>query len=109
VESDVTTGAPAPGPAPPRRRDSVPCTRAPTAGSIRIPSAFCGIVGVKATYGRVPLWPVSNNDYATHTGPMTRTVADAALMLQVRAGPDPWDITSLESRRPIIRPPSRAA
>jgi aspartyl-tRNA(Asn)/glutamyl-tRNA(Gln) amidotransferase subunit A len=67
------------------------------AGSIRIPSAFCGIVGVKATYGRVPLWPVSNNDYATHTGPMTRTVADAALMLQVMAGPDPWDTTSLES------------
>ena len=67
------------------------------AGSIRIPSAFCGIVGVKATYGRVPLWPVSNNDYATHVGPMTRTVADAALMLQVMAGPDPWDTTSLES------------
>ena len=67
------------------------------AGSIRIPAAFCGIVGVKATYGRVPLWPVSNNDYATHAGPMTRTLADAALMLQVMAGPDPWDITSLES------------
>jgi aspartyl-tRNA(Asn)/glutamyl-tRNA(Gln) amidotransferase subunit A len=67
------------------------------AGSIRIPSAFCGIVGVKATYGRVPLWPVSNNDYATHVGPMTRTVADAAMMLQVMAGPDSWDITSLES------------
>jgi aspartyl-tRNA(Asn)/glutamyl-tRNA(Gln) amidotransferase subunit A len=67
------------------------------AGSIRIPSAFCGIVGVKATYGRVPLWPVSNNDYATHVGPMTRTVGDAALMLQVMAGPDPWDLTSLES------------
>jgi aspartyl-tRNA(Asn)/glutamyl-tRNA(Gln) amidotransferase subunit A len=66
------------------------------AGSIRIPSAFCGIVGVKATYGRVPLWPVSNNDYATHAGPMTRTVADAALMLQAMAGPDPWDATSLE-------------
>jgi aspartyl-tRNA(Asn)/glutamyl-tRNA(Gln) amidotransferase subunit A len=67
------------------------------AGSIRIPSAFCGIVGVKATYGRVPLWPVSNNDSATHAGPMTRTVADAALMLTVMAGPDPWDTTSLES------------
>ena len=50
------------------------------AGSIRIPSSFCGLVGVKASYGRVPLWPVSNNDYATHAGPMTRTVADAALM-----------------------------
>jgi aspartyl-tRNA(Asn)/glutamyl-tRNA(Gln) amidotransferase subunit A len=67
------------------------------AGSIRIPSAFCGIVGVKPTYGRVPIWPVSNNDYTTHTGPMTRTVADAALMLGAMAGPDPWDATSLEA------------
>jgi len=66
------------------------------AGSIRIPSAFCGIVGVKPTYGRVPLWPVSNNDYATHVGPMTRTVADAALMLSVMAGPDDADTTCLE-------------
>lgn len=67
------------------------------AGSIRIPSAFCGIFGHKPTYGRVPLWPVSNNDYATHVGPMTRTVADAALMLLVMAGPDPCDPTSLEA------------
>jgi aspartyl-tRNA(Asn)/glutamyl-tRNA(Gln) amidotransferase subunit A len=66
------------------------------AGSIRIPSSFCGVYGLKPTYGRVPLWPVSNNDYATHVGPMTRTVADAALMLGVMAGPDPWDATSLE-------------
>jgi aspartyl-tRNA(Asn)/glutamyl-tRNA(Gln) amidotransferase subunit A len=70
------------------------------AGSIRIPSAFCGIVGVKANYGRVPLWPVSNNDYATHAGPMTRTVADAALMLGVMAGPDPWDATALDGTPP---------
>jgi aspartyl-tRNA(Asn)/glutamyl-tRNA(Gln) amidotransferase subunit A len=66
------------------------------AGSIRIPSAFCGVFGLKPSYGRVPIWPVSNNDYATHCGPMTRTVADAALMLSVMAGPDPWDATSLE-------------
>jgi aspartyl-tRNA(Asn)/glutamyl-tRNA(Gln) amidotransferase subunit A len=70
------------------------------AGSIRIPSAFCGVVGVKANYGRVPLWPVSNNDYATHAGPMTRTVADAALMLGVMAGPDPWDVTALDAAPP---------
>jgi aspartyl-tRNA(Asn)/glutamyl-tRNA(Gln) amidotransferase subunit A len=67
------------------------------AGSIRIPSGFCGIVGIKASYGRVPLWPVSNNDYATHAGPMTRTVADAALMLSVMAGPDDVDGTCLEA------------
>src|SRR5207253_7703137 len=67
------------------------------AGSIRIPSSFCGVYGLKPTYGRVPMWPVSNNDYASHNGPMTRTVADAALMLAVIAGPDDWDRTSLDS------------
>src|SRR5437899_5746691 len=67
------------------------------AGSIRIPSGFCGIFGLKPSYGRVPMWPISNNDYASHVGPMTRTVADAALMLAVMAGPDDWDRTSLDS------------
>jgi aspartyl-tRNA(Asn)/glutamyl-tRNA(Gln) amidotransferase subunit A len=67
------------------------------AGSIRIPSAFCGIFGLKPSYGRVPMWPVSNNDATTHIGPMTRTVADAALMMSVMAGPDDWDRTSLDA------------
>ena len=67
------------------------------AGSIRIPSAFCGIYGFKPTYGRVPMWPVSNTDLTSHTGPMTRTVADAALLLGVMAGPDDWDRTSLDA------------
>jgi aspartyl-tRNA(Asn)/glutamyl-tRNA(Gln) amidotransferase subunit A len=67
------------------------------AGSIRIPSAFCGVFGLKPSYGRVPIWPVSNGDYTTHVGPMTRTVADAALMMAVMAGPDEWDRTSLEA------------
>ncbi len=66
------------------------------AGSVRIPSCFCGVYGLKPSYGRVPIWPVSNNDYTTHTGPMTRTVGDAALMLSVMAGPDAWDGTCLE-------------
>jgi aspartyl-tRNA(Asn)/glutamyl-tRNA(Gln) amidotransferase subunit A len=66
------------------------------AGSIRIPSSFCGVYGFKPTYGRVPMWPVSNTDSTSHTGPMTRTVADAALMLGVMAGPDDWDRTSLD-------------
>jgi len=65
------------------------------AGSIRIPSSFCGIFGLKPSYGLVPMYPVSNNDYSSHNGPMTRTVADAALMLSVMAGPDEWDRTSL--------------
>ena len=65
------------------------------AGSIRIPSAFCGIFGLKPSYGRVPMYPVSNNDLSSHNGPMTRTVADAALMMSVMAGPDELDRTSL--------------
>ena len=68
------------------------------AGSIRMPSHFCGIFGIKPTYGRVPNWPVPNNDQTSHVGPMTRTVADAALMLQVMSGPHPWDHTSVESQ-----------
>lgn len=66
------------------------------AGSIRVPSAFCGVFGLKPTYGRVPMWPISNGDSTTHIGPITRTVADAALMLSVMAGPEEWDRTSLE-------------
>ncbi|MGH7311410.1 MAG: amidase family protein, partial [Candidatus Rokuibacteriota bacterium] len=67
------------------------------AGSIRIPSAFCGVYGLKPSYGRVPSWPLANNDYVSHPGPMTRSVADAALMLSAIAGPDDWDRTSLEA------------
>jgi aspartyl-tRNA(Asn)/glutamyl-tRNA(Gln) amidotransferase subunit A len=73
------------------------CHGSDGAGSIRIPSAFCGVFGHKPSYGRVPQWPVSNNDYQTHNGPMTRTVADAALMLSVMAGPDDWDKTALDA------------
>ena len=67
------------------------------AGSIRIPSAFSGIYGIKPSFGRVPNHPLSNNDNASHVGPMTRTVADSALMLAVMAGPHEWDRTSLEA------------
>lgn len=67
------------------------------AGSIRIPAHMCGVFGIKATHGRVPCWPMSNNDLATHLGPITRTVTDSALMLEAMAGPHPWDYTSLEA------------
>lgn len=67
------------------------------AGSIRMPAHFSGVFGLKPTFGRVPNWPVPNNDQASHIGPITRTVADAALMLRVMAGPHPWDHTSLEA------------
>ena len=59
------------------------------AGLHRMPSHFSGIFGLKPTYGRVPNWPVPNNDQISHVGPMTRTVGDAALMLQAMAGPAP--------------------
>jgi aspartyl-tRNA(Asn)/glutamyl-tRNA(Gln) amidotransferase subunit A len=65
------------------------------AGSIRIPSHFCGVFGLKPTFGRVPLVPVGNLDYTSHAGPMTRDVRDAARMLSVMAGPHPEDHTSL--------------
>lgn len=68
------------------------------AGSIRMPAHFCGVFGLKPTYGRVPHVPVSNNDYANYIGPMTRSVADAALMLEVMAGPHPLDHTCCEAQ-----------
>ncbi|MDO9709682.1 amidase [Paracraurococcus lichenis] len=67
------------------------------AGSVRMPAHFSGVYGLKPTYGRVPNWPMSNNDLATHIGPLTRSVADAAVMLQAIAGPHPADFTSLEA------------
>jgi aspartyl-tRNA(Asn)/glutamyl-tRNA(Gln) amidotransferase subunit A len=66
-----------------------------TGGSIRQPASFCGIVGLKPTYGRCSRWGVVA--YASsldHPGPMTRTVRDAAIMLRAMAGHDPKDSTS---------------
>jgi aspartyl-tRNA(Asn)/glutamyl-tRNA(Gln) amidotransferase subunit A len=71
-----------------------------TGGSIRLPAACCGIVGIKATYGRVSragAMPLSWS--LDHLGPMARTVRDAALMLQLIGGHDPCDATS--SSRPL--------
>lgn len=64
-------------------------------GSIRIPASFCGIVGFKPTHGRVPLYPASPFGPLAHAGPMTRTVEDAALLLDILALPDPRDPTAL--------------
>jgi aspartyl-tRNA(Asn)/glutamyl-tRNA(Gln) amidotransferase subunit A len=61
------------------------------AGSIRIPSAFCGIFGIKASFGRVPAYPASPMGTLSNVGPMTRNVRDAALMLNVLRGPDDRD------------------
>jgi aspartyl-tRNA(Asn)/glutamyl-tRNA(Gln) amidotransferase subunit A len=64
-------------------------------GSIRIPASFCGLPGIKPTYGRVPAWPASPFGTVAHSGPMARTVSDLALMLDVLAEPDPRDWTAL--------------
>ncbi|MFP4239135.1 MAG: Asp-tRNA(Asn)/Glu-tRNA(Gln) amidotransferase subunit GatA [Rhodosalinus sp.] len=72
-----------------------------TGGSIRQPAAFTGIVGLKPTYGRCSRWGIvafaSSLDQA---GPMTRTVRDAAIMLQAMAGHDPRDSTSADREVP---------
>jgi aspartyl-tRNA(Asn)/glutamyl-tRNA(Gln) amidotransferase subunit A len=68
-----------------------------TGGSIRQPSAYCGTVGLKPTYGRVSTRGVIPLSWLyDHVGPMTRTVEDAAAMLQVLAGYDPEDANSAE-------------
>jgi aspartyl-tRNA(Asn)/glutamyl-tRNA(Gln) amidotransferase subunit A len=72
-----------------------------TGGSIRIPAAYCGIVGLKPTYGRVSrhgVVPVSWS--CDHVGPMTRTVGDAAALLGAVAGRDPRDSSSGENQVP---------
>lgn len=72
-----------------------------TGGSIRQPAAFCGLTGLKPTYGRVSRWGMiafaSSMDQA---GPMTRTAEDAALMLKSMAGFDPKDSTSIDQPVP---------
>ncbi|MBO0515912.1 amidase, partial [Streptomyces beijiangensis] len=73
-------------------------------GSVRVPAAHCGLVGFKASMGRVPVWPgcrderypgVSGWESLEHIGPLTRTVADSALVLSVLAGTDPRDRHSI--------------
>ena len=75
-----------------------------TGGSVRIPSAFCGLVGLKPTYGRVSLhgvFPLATS--LDHVGPLTRTVEDAAILLQEMAGFDEDDPRSLQTPVPNYR------
>jgi aspartyl-tRNA(Asn)/glutamyl-tRNA(Gln) amidotransferase subunit A len=72
-----------------------------TGGSIRQPSAYCGIVGLKPTYGRVSTRGVIPLSWSLdHIGPMCRTVADAALLLGAIAGYDPLEATSIDAPVP---------
>ena len=73
-------------------------------GSVRVPAALCGLVGIKPSMGRVPCWPSTKDDRfpgasswesLEHVGPMARTVGDAALALEVMSGPDAHDRYSL--------------
>jgi aspartyl-tRNA(Asn)/glutamyl-tRNA(Gln) amidotransferase subunit A len=75
-----------------------------TGGSIRIPSAACGCVGFKPTYGRVSLNGVIPLAWSLdHAGPLTRCVMDAALMFEAIAGPDPWRPYSSRTALSMIR------
>ncbi len=66
-----------------------------TGGSIRMPAAFCGVTGLKPTYGRIPRTGVMAQSWTLdHIGPMTRSAEDAALMLAAMGGHDPADPTS---------------
>ena len=86
-------------------RAAIAATGTDTGGSIRQPASFCGIVGLKPTYGRCSRWGVvafaSSLDQA---GPMTRTVRDAAIMLGAMAGHDPKDSTSAPVPVPDFEP-----
>ncbi len=76
-------------------RAALAATGTDTGGSIRQPASFCGIVGLKPTYGRCSRWGVVA--YASsldHPGPLTRTVRDATIMLRAMCGHDPKDSTS---------------
>ena len=75
-----------------------------TGGSIRTPSSHCGVVGIKPTYGRVSRYGVVPLSWSLdHAGPMARTVADCATLLQAVAGYDPKDPASANVRVPDFR------
>ncbi|KRE39234.1 amidase [Janibacter sp. Soil728] len=64
-------------------------------GSVRIPASFCGVVGFKPTHGRISMFPASPFGPLAHAGPVTRTVEDTALLMDILSMPDPRDPTSL--------------
>jgi aspartyl-tRNA(Asn)/glutamyl-tRNA(Gln) amidotransferase subunit A len=80
-----------------------------TGGSIRQPASLCGVVGMKPTYGRVSRYGViAFASSLDHPGPFGRTVEDAAALLEVMAGPDPLDATSIPQPVGAYRQAARA-
>src|SRR5580658_6720387 len=77
-------------------------------GSIRIPCCFTGLAGIKAHFGRVPVWPVSATPTLAHVGPIARNVADAALLLTAIGGYDPRDPFSVSQAMPNLVEACRA-
>ncbi len=69
-------------------------------GSIRIPASFCGVFGMKAQFGRVPVFPTSATPTLGHVAPMARSVRDAALLLDVISGFDARDPASISGPGP---------
>ena len=72
-----------------------------TGGSIRLPASYCGVVGLKPTYGRVSRYGIIPLSYSQdHAGPLARSVRDVALLLSAVAGPDPLDPTASTAEVP---------
>ena len=84
-------------------RSALAATGTDTGGSIRQPAAFCGITGLKPTYGRCSRWGiVAFSSSLDQAGPLTRTVGDSALMLNSMAGYDKKDSTSADLKMPDL-------
>lgn len=76
-------------------------------GSVRIPASFCGVVGYKPSFGRIPFTILpSQFDQFSHFGPLARTIADTSLFLQVTQGPDERDIQSLKPALDFTQKPN---
>jgi amidase len=79
-------------------------------GSLRNPASFCGVVGLRPSWGRVPSWPTTNHWETTAvSGPMGRTVADTALLLSVLAGPDARAPHAMADPGAVFAPPLHGA
>lgn len=76
-------------------------------GSIRIPAAFCGLFGLKPSFGRIGVWPGAVHDQLVHHGFVTRSALDMALMLDVGKGPDARDPWSLPATETVYRETTR--